>query len=330
MLPVMLLLPCRTSRALDFLARVRANDCGAAAAATARRFVVGQETLGRVLPIAAHALSAFPQTFEISDEAVTLRDDPAWSSGGGSASEVDAALAGSRSAAVSRVLNALREEGAVPMLRGWRDEAFAVRPSFYAPPRLVVERAAAPLFGLPSYGCFTNGFVVDRETLKPTHVWLGRRAENKPTWPGLLDCVAAGGIAAGASPTKAMVEECAEEAGIPREVARGLTSAGGVSYTGLNEDRWGIKEDVLFVFDLRLDPSFEPVCTDGEMSEFRLVPIEEVADMLASSEAIFKPNVGVVMIDFLVRHGFVDPDEEGYVELLGALRSGALCSGKKS
>ena len=32
-------------------------------------------------------------------------------------------------------------------------------------------------------------------------------------------------------------------------------------------------------------------------------------------------------IDFMVRHGFVNPDEEGYVELMGALRSGVALSG---
>lgn len=30
-----------------------------------------------------------------------------------------------------------------------------------------------------------------------------------------------------------------------------------------------------------------------------------------------------VLIDFMIRHGFVDPDQEGYIELLSALRSGS-------
>ena len=53
---IVLLAPAMAFRspvALDFLARVRANDCGAAAAASARRFIVGDEVLGRVLPQAA-------------------------------------------------------------------------------------------------------------------------------------------------------------------------------------------------------------------------------------------------------------------------------------
>ena len=306
-------------KALDFLARVRANDCGASAAASARRFVVGDEVLGRVLPQAAAVLARFPERFDVDAAAVTLRDEPDWRGPG---------LVAARSAAVAAVLDELRADGSVPMLAGWRDEAFAIRPSFYSPARVVVERAAGPLFGVPAYGCFANGYVCDGgDGTRPTHLWLGRRADDKPTWPGLLDCLAAGGLAAGESPTKGMAKECAEEAGVPADVAARLTSVGGVSYTGFNPDGWGIKSDVLFNFDLPLEPAFRPACVDGEVAEFKLMPVADVAELLASPEPLFKPNVGVVLIDFMVRHGFVDPDEEGYIELMGALRSGVALSG---
>ena len=147
------------TRALDFLARVAANDCGASAAASARRFMVGDETLGRVLPQAAEVLSQFQETFHVDEETVSLRDEPSWLECDPDTCDVE--LVEKRSAAVDSVLRALRADGSVPMLQGWRGEAFAVRPSFYAPPRLIVERAAGPLFGLPSFGCFTNGYVVD-------------------------------------------------------------------------------------------------------------------------------------------------------------------------
>ena len=84
---------------------------------------------------------------------------------------------------------------------------------------------------------------------------------------------------------------------------------------------------MLFNFDLPLEPAFRPACVDGEVAEFRLMPVADVAELLASPEPLFKPNVGVVLIDFMVRHGFVDPDEEGYIELMGALRSGVALSG---
>lgn len=252
------------------LARVRANDSGNGAAASARRFLVDGTLLGHVLPQAAEVLSGFPGVFDVDHQAVRLREDPAWTS-------LDAeAKLGARTARVAEVLEALRAQRTVPMLTGWRDEPFAVRPSFYTPPTLVVERAAGPLFGLPAYGCFTNGFVCAAGADRPTHLWLGRRSRAKPTWPGLLDCVAAGGIAAGQSVSSAMARECLEEAGIPAEVSAQLRPAGGVSYTGFNDDGWGIKADVIFAFDLQLPASFRPVAVDGEMEDFMLMPVEQV------------------------------------------------------
>lgn len=312
-----------TTRALDFLARVRANDCGAAAAVSARRFVVGGTVLGRVLPRAADALSRFPEAFDVDGSAVVLRDDPGWASLG-AADVVEA-----RSQRVGAVLQSLRRTGEVPMLDGWRDEPFAVRPSFYAPPLVIVERAAGPLFGLAAFGCFANGFVCADEAwpTRPTHLWVGRRSRTKPTWPGLLDVCAAGGIAAGQSVSSAMRAECAEEAGVPPELMGALLPTGGVSYTGFNEDGWGVKSDILFTFDLPLPRSFAPTPVDGEVEAFVLMPIAQVAELLASPEPHFKPNVGVVMVDFLIRHGFVNPDEDGYIELMGALRSGVRLDG---
>jgi len=259
-----------TTRALAFLARVKTNDCGAAAAAAARQFVVGETVLGRILPQAVGVLSRFPRVFDIDEAYVVLRDDPAWAALDG------AQLLEARTERIGTVLATLRQDGDVPMLDGWRDEAIAVRPSFYAPPAFIIERAAGALFGLPAYGCFCNGYVCDGNGDRPTQLWLGRRSSTKPTWPGLLDCIAAGGIAAGQSVSSAMERECAEEAGISSNLAAGLRPVGGVSYTGFNQDRWGIKSDVLFNFDLRLPRSFEPVAVDGEVEGFRLVPIAEV------------------------------------------------------
>lgn len=240
-----------------FLSVVRANDCAGPAAARARSFIVGDAVLGKVLPRSAEQLARFEERFEVTESAVRLRDDSAW---------VDGDLVSQRSAAVAAVVAQLRDEDAVPALRGWRDEAFAIRSSFHAPPDLLIERAAAPLFGGCSYGVFVNGYVCDGPSSTPSKIWLGRRAHTKPTWPGLLDCVAAGGIAAGALPVAAMQEECGEEAGIMPELAACAQPAGGVSYTGFNEDGWGLKQDVLFTFDLQLPASFEPTAVDGEVS----------------------------------------------------------------
>ena len=209
----------------------------------------------------------------------------------------------------------------MPMLAGWRDEAFAVRSSFHAPPMLHVERAAAGLFGVPAYGVFVNGYTVGARG-EPCALWLGRRSLSKPTWPGLLDCLAAGGVAAGLLPVEAMRSECADEAGVPLELAVHARPSGGVCYNGFDETGWALKRDVLYTFDLACPDDFAPRCTDGEVESFELTPIDEVARMVgAGGDSLFKPNVRVVLADFLMRQGFVSPDDEGYLELLSELRN---------
>lgn len=257
----------------------------------------------------AAALANYPDVFEVSEAGITLRVD--------AGSTVDA-----RSAVVKEVLEDLRAKGSVPMLRGWRDEAFAVRTSFFAPTLLRVERAAAGLFGAPAYGSFVTGYTEDADGT-PAAMWLGRRSATKQTWPGLLDCLAAGGIAAGEMPVEATRKEAMEEAGLPESLLDAIRPSGGVCYNGFDETGWALKRDVLYTFDLCCPDDFVPEPTDGEVESFRLVPIDEVAGMVArqTEEELFKPNVAVVIVDFLMRRGFVSPDDDGYLELLAELRN---------
>jgi 8-oxo-dGTP pyrophosphatase MutT (NUDIX family) len=154
-------------------------------------------------------------------------------------------------------------------------------------------------------------------------MWLGRRSSTKPTWPGLLDCLAAGGMAAGEMPLQAMRKEAGEEAGVPDSMHAAIRPCGGVSYTGFDATGWALKRDVLYTFDLRCPDAFVPEPVDGEVESFTLVPIDEVRSMVARQvdEGLFKPNVAVVIVDFLVRHGFVSPNDDGYLELLAELRN---------
>ena len=62
---------------------------------------------------------------------------------------------------------------------------------------------------------------------------------------------------------------------------------------------------------------------DGEVESFELWPMERVIDTLcANGDMDFKPNVALVIIDFLLRRGFVAPEEDGYLDLLMAVRQG--------
>ncbi len=85
------------------------------------------------------------------------------------------------------MLQELREDGA---LTGWRSESYPVLTSFHAEPLALVERAAAVHLGIKAYGVHVNGYVRGPSGIE---LWVATRSKNKPTWPGRLDHIVAGG-----------------------------------------------------------------------------------------------------------------------------------------
>jgi 8-oxo-dGTP pyrophosphatase MutT (NUDIX family) len=241
-----------------------------------------------------------------------------------------AADAPARTAALAPVLASLRDDGTIT---GWRGEAYPVTLAFGAPPLATVERAAAPHLGVRAYGVHVNGWVRgggdgggegghgEGDNPASLSLWVARRAADKPTWPGKLDHIAAGGQPANLGVTANVIKECGEEAGIPPSLAARARPAGVVSYTAMQAA--GPKRDVLFVYDLELPRDFTPRPVDGEVDSFELLPLAAVADLVASTDE-FKDNCNLVITDFLIRKGFLAPECEGYLDLVAGLRRGEV------
>ncbi|KAL0333920.1 UNVERIFIED_CONTAM: Nudix hydrolase 20, chloroplastic, partial [Sesamum angustifolium] len=217
-----------------------------------------------------------------------------------------------RTKAVGDVVACLGEE----LIPGIRNELYPVTSSFGAPSFFSLERAAAPYFGIKAYGVHMNGYV-QRGNQK--YLWIGKRSKAKPTYPGKLDHLVAGGLPHGIPCGENLVKECEEEAGIPRSIASQAKAVGAVSY--LDIDGYRFKRDVLFCYDLELPVDFVPKNEDGEVESFKLVPVTHVANIISSTQ-FFKENCNLVIIDFLFRHGYIKPEELGYLKLLQSLRSG--------
>ncbi|KAH8070184.1 adenylate kinase [Aureococcus anophagefferens] len=189
-----------------------------------------------------------------------------------------------------------------------------------APPLLRMERAAVVAFGVVSYGCHVSGYVAGDDG-RPAAVWVATRALSKPTYAGLYDQIAAGGLPAELTLLENAKKEAEEEASIPRAVLdRDLRPAGCVSYK--YAAKRGLSAKTLVVFDLRLPRELVPMNGDGEVDEFRLVPVDEAVDSLRDELFKWKPNSALVMLDFAMRHGFVDPDDPEFVPIAQALRQG--------
>jgi len=99
---------------------------------------------------------------------------------------------------------------------------------------------------------------------------------------------------------------------IPPDLIAQAVPAGAVSYR--METALGIRDDVLFVYDLEMPADFIPHNQDGEFVDFILMPAAAVLDRIRTSFD-FKFNVNLVILDFAVRHGILHPDDPEYLEV---------------
>lgn len=266
-----------------------------------RPFVVDARHVGWVNPLLAGRLADFPACFAVTEERVYLVDGLR-----------DMAT---RSAAVAEVADRLVDSGDLPPSRG---ELYPVMTGWGEPPLLTLDRAFVPAFGVPAFGLHVNGYV---ETPEGLEMWIGRRAEDRAVEPGKLDNLVGGGHAHGAALADTLVKEAQEEAGLPSALALQARPVGAVRYLmqvpvpGAGD---GLKRDVLFLYDLRLPVDVIPQCQDGEVEAFYRWPVGEVAQRVRDTSE-FKFNVPLVIIDFLIRHAIITPDEPDYVELIAGL-----------
>ena len=199
------------------------------------------------------------------------------------------------------------EEG---LLWSWVGELFPVKASVTDPTRFVMERTLTAPLGCLTFGVHLNGYVRTKQGIE---LWVAKRAQNKPTFPGKLDNIVAGGQPAGLGLFENLMKECFEEAGISKTQAKECVATGTISYW--HTDGRGLKRDILYCYDLELPDSFVPVCHDGEVDSFERLPIEQVLSIIKTSYE-FKYNCNLIIIDFAIRHGVLTGDNTPeYAEL---------------
>lgn len=218
---------------------------------------------------------------------------------------------GHRTEAVANTIKRLENIG---IMSPWRSEPYPVTVTPGGRALFVIERAAVPLFGIRAYGVHLNGYVREAGRLA---LWIARRSRTKQTYPGMLDNAVAGGLPHGLTARECLVKECEEEAGIPQAWAAAAPAVGAITYTGTMPE--GLRRDVLYCYDLELPAGFRPECRDGELEAFTLMPVEDVAAIVRDTTQ-FKFNCNLVIIDFLIRHGIIGPDEPDYVAIAKGLR----------
>jgi len=204
-----------------------------------------------------------------------------------------ATLAADAAATLPAIGRTLADRG----LCRWRREAFDVRPGGDGPVLATVDRGALPVLGIWAGGVHVNGMVRRPDGL---HLWVARRAANRPLDPGKLDHLVAGGIPAGMTPRETLVKEAAEEAAVPAALAATAVQTGLISYA--MERPEGLRRDRLVCYDLMLPEDFTPRAADGEVAGFELWPLARVLERVRDTDD-FKFNVNLVLIALFQRLG---------------------------
>lgn len=261
-------------------------------------FLVDGVSLGKIAKTNIEFLKPFSDVFEIGKENISL-----------SAKLLDF---DARSAAVSEVVAELKTLG---QIGEGEPEAYPATRAFDEPAHFQLDRSAVQFFGVPAFGVHVNGYCKDEAG--QILMWIGRRASHIRVEPGKLDNMVAGGQPIGLGLMENLIKEADEEAGIPEPLARQAKAVGQVSYQV--ETDGGFRPDTMFCYDLELPREFQPQCQDGTVSDFYLWPITKVAEIVETSFQ-FKFNCPLPIIDFLIRHDFIDENHPDRANLIDGLR----------
>lgn len=174
-----------------------------------------------------------------------------------------------------------------------------------------MERSACALFGVITYGVHMT--IYQQAHGSEMQIWVPTRSRTKQTWPGYLDNSVAGGIPSGMSVFESLVKEAAEEASIDQEItSKYAKCAGSISYYRQTSAGW-LQPEIEYVYDMKIPDDgdttlFQPKPADGEVESFNLLPLHVVISKM--KQGLFKANCAVVLIDFLIRHGYLTPDND--------------------
>ncbi|TVY87965.1 Uncharacterized protein LAWI1_G005242 [Lachnellula willkommii] len=217
-------------------------------------------------------------------------------------------------------LVAERDKGTFKLLKIWTGEIFPV----YGPGKelvLSVERIAAPLFGVLTYGIQLLAY---QDNPEGPSVWVARRASWKRTFPNMLDSTVGGSLPTGESPFECLLRESEEEVSFKPELVRdNAVACGTINYVSITDERSKGEQGLLcpevqFCYEMKIPKDVIPIPGDHEAQEVILLNIEQLKAALANGE--FTPANGCVVLDFFIRHGILNfENEPNYITIASRL-----------
>ena len=212
-----------------------------------------------------------------------------------------------RSAAVAAILADLPR----PLFAKPRGELYGIKNHWTEPQAFRLDRALVPAFGARAYGVHLNGYVGEGDDIA---LWIGTRALDLKVEPGKRDNMVAGGQPADLSLMDNLVKECGEEAHLDPARARRAAPSSLITYAFDAPE--GLRADTLFCYDLALPADVIPQPSE-EITRFDLMPVRDALALVRDTDT-FKFTVGLVILDFAIRLGLLDPGTEADYEAIAS------------
>lgn len=281
-------------------------------------FIIGYMTVSTHEKIKSH--KALNATFEALFE--TLKVDE--STGQKSLKLKTLSLGENYNTLFENFANTARSSQVFECTKGWRNEKYTIYDN-NKKPYIKLERAMVTIFGILTFGVHINGYFFDDEN--KLRMWIPRRSAKKPTWPLKLDNVVAGGIGNDDSVETTLWKELKEEANLDKkDIENNVSQVDALSYfyfsRDLNNCDFSNEDDVItaeleVIYDLEFPEHITPHINDSEVHEFKHYGLQELINLLKTDD--FKPNCALVIVDFLIRHKYITPENEPkFDEILAA------------
>ncbi|KAK3689465.1 hypothetical protein B0T22DRAFT_376229 [Podospora appendiculata] len=200
-------------------------------------------------------------------------------------------------------------------------------PVLGAPHPFRLHEDLARIFGVVTSAVHLNIFSGEGDNMR---IWVGHRGRYTSTYPGMLSqCVVGPSELSEQGRLAAMKELAARKAGLPEAVTEKITAAGKVSFFAVRKgvrgsvaQKWP-EPGVRYVFDLELPEGFldakqKHKVRDSRIDGYSAEHTDDVKRLLLMK--LFKPDCGLVMLDFLNRKKVIPVDHPEYAAVVKGLR----------
>ncbi|KAK3313084.1 hypothetical protein B0H66DRAFT_608142 [Apodospora peruviana] len=155
-------------------------------------------------------------------------------------------------------------------------------------------------------------------------IWVARRGKNKTAYPGMLDQCVSGGIDTRAGNLlKVIRREAKEEANLGSDM-KDVLPVNKISFLNIRPPQAGPVDagrpepGVRWVFEFEVGDDVRLETNERDMEGFERMTLDQVNEALLGKE--FKPDCGLVMLDFMLRHGHIHVDHPEYKEIVAMMQ----------